>query len=110
MKSSRRRKRAPFGLPKDIVLVATPRGWRHSLVTSDGGFVCGHLPDLPAEADAELAKARATGMVRELGHGFHGAVLDVAWEEAGAPDSWVGRIHHLPGPQPDEADHRRAGG
>ncbi|MFJ5228415.1 hypothetical protein ACIQBJ_00830 [Kitasatospora sp. NPDC088391] len=90
-------------MPKDIVLLATPPGWRHSLVTSDGGFVCGHLPGIPVE-DAERAKERAAAMLSELGREFHGAVFEVVWEESTSPDSWTGHIHHSFEPQPAEAD------
>ncbi|MFD4909982.1 hypothetical protein [Kitasatospora purpeofusca] len=100
MKRDRGRERAPFGIPKDIVVLATRGGWRHSIVTSDGEFVCGHLPDVSAGAGAEQAKERAGDLVRELGREIHGVALDVAWEEAGSPDSWTGHVRPVPEPHP----------
>ncbi|MER7702477.1 hypothetical protein ABTX81_06225 [Kitasatospora sp. NPDC097605] len=108
MKRDKGRKRAPFGTPKDIILLATPHGWRHSLITSDGGFVCGHLPDVPVE-DAEQAKERAAAMLSERGREFHGTVFEVVWEESTSPGSWTGHIHQCLEAQPAEADHLGAG-
>ncbi|MGW8981570.1 hypothetical protein ACWGQ9_02800 [Streptomyces parvus] len=42
-----KKRRAPFGMPKGIVLLATPECWRHSVLTEEGGTLCGRLTGLP---------------------------------------------------------------
>ncbi len=44
-------------MPKGVVLLATPEGWRHSVLTADGGTVCGRLAGVPAGADPAEARA-----------------------------------------------------
>ncbi|GAA3081483.1 hypothetical protein GCM10020000_79230 [Streptomyces olivoverticillatus] len=96
MKTDRGRKRIPFGLPKDIVLLPTPSGWRHSISTVDGGLVCGRLRELPADADAEQAMSVAAAMLMQLGREFHATALDVTWEPTQQSGSWCGRIRPSP--------------
>jgi len=110
MGSDRGQQRVPFGVPKDIVLLATPNGWRHSIRTEDGALVCGRLRDVPVGADTEQAKEGAAAMLRELGREFHGTVLEVAWGAAGPSGSWSGRIRQHPEPQHEETPHLTAGG
>ncbi|MFF9120499.1 hypothetical protein ACF09Y_33860 [Streptomyces massasporeus] len=45
-----KKRRPPFGMPKGIVLLTTPEGWRHSVLTVEGGMLCGRLADVPVNA------------------------------------------------------------
>lgn len=103
MGRDRGQKRIPFGLPKDIVLLATPSGWRHSITATDGALFCGRLSRVPVEADAEQAKDGAAAMLLELGREFHGTALEVMWEPTQLPGSLSGRIQQRPEPHAGEA-------
>ena len=70
-------RRPPFDLPKGIVLLATPEGWRHSVFTVDGGMHCGHLPGVPVNAGPAEARAGAAAMVVGLAHDVGELVLHV---------------------------------
>ncbi|MGQ4477813.1 hypothetical protein [Streptomyces sp. SAS_276] len=63
-------------MPKGIVPFATAEGWRHRVLTVDGGMHCGRLTDLPVNADPAEARAAAADMVIGLAHDFY--------------DTWVG--------------------
>ncbi|WP_157880393.1 hypothetical protein [Streptomyces katrae] len=89
-------KRGPYGIPKDIVLLATPSGWRHSTTTVDGTLICGRLTRVPITATAEQAKEAAAALLVELGREFHRTALEVTWEPDQVPGSCSGRIHPSP--------------
>jgi hypothetical protein len=72
------------GMPRDIALLRTPQGWRHSLTTVDGALVCGRLTDVPADADPAVARAAATAVLTALCQDFHGTAIDVTWEPPGS--------------------------
>ncbi|MFJ6761065.1 hypothetical protein [Streptomyces sp. NPDC091273] len=59
-----KQKRPAWGIPKGIVLLATPEGWRHSVLTMEGGMLCGRL-DVPINTDPHDARAVAARMVTE---------------------------------------------
>ncbi|MFB7664889.1 hypothetical protein ACFC1R_13200 [Kitasatospora sp. NPDC056138] len=103
------RRRVPFGPPREIVLLATPGGWRHSVTTTDGALVCGRVPQVAVDADAEQAKDAAAAMIMGLGHEFHGIVLEVSWEPGRSAGSWNGRVRQGPGPCPTEPGPPDAG-
>ncbi|MER5728344.1 hypothetical protein ABT084_08280 [Streptomyces sp. NPDC002138] len=90
-------------MPKDIVLLATPSGWRHSTTTVDGTIICG-MTRVPVTATAEQAKEGAAAMLRELGREFHGTALEVTWEPDRVPGSCIGHIQPRP-----ESEHKEAG-
>lgn len=71
-----KRKWPPFGVPKGIVLLATPDGWRHSVLTLEGGMLCGRLA-VPVDTDPHDARAAAAAMVAGLARDFHGADVEV---------------------------------
>ncbi|MFB9388469.1 hypothetical protein ACFPM3_05855 [Streptomyces coeruleoprunus] len=77
-------------MPKAIVLCATPRGWRHSVLTVEGGMVCGGLSDVPPDAGPEEARAAAAAMLVGLARGFHGVGVDVTWDPPKKPGSGPG--------------------
>ncbi|MGW5355754.1 hypothetical protein ACWERV_35215 [Streptomyces sp. NPDC004031] len=96
--AGKKRERPPFGMPRHIVLLATPQGWRHSLTTTDGALVCGGLNDLPADAGPAEARRAATDMLTGLCREFHGTGIDVTWTP---PDRLTGRVVPQPAPPAD---------
>lgn len=87
-----KKRRSPIGMPKDIILLATPEGWRHSVLTEDGGMHCGRLTDVPVNADPAEAQAAAAAMVVGLAHDFHEARVDVTWDPPREPGSWTAQV------------------
>ncbi|MGW7244471.1 hypothetical protein [Streptomyces sp. NPDC054804] len=79
-------------MPKSIVLLSTPKGWRHSVLTVDGGIHCGHLTNLQVNADPAEARAAAAAMVVGLAHDFHEARVDVTWDPPREPGSWTAQV------------------
>ncbi|MET7639883.1 hypothetical protein [Streptomyces sp. NPDC005438] len=69
--------------------MATPEGWRHSVVTEDGARLCGRLPG--ERADAEAAREAATSRLVEIAREFHGIEVEVTWEHT-EPGTWTGRV------------------
>ncbi|MEU8964277.1 hypothetical protein AB0C89_21590 [Streptomyces sp. NPDC048491] len=86
------KRRPPFGMPEGIVLLAAPEGWRHSVLTVDGGMHCGRLTDVPINAGPAGARAAAAAMVVGLARDFHKARVDVIWDPPQEPGSWTGQI------------------
>ncbi|WP_330294570.1 hypothetical protein [Streptomyces sp. NBC_00503] len=91
----KKKQRPPFGLPKGIVLLATPEGWRYSVLTVEGGMLCGRLS--PELLDPETALTAATTLVVELARDFHGAAVQVYWDPRVEPWTWTGQITPVPG-------------
>ncbi|WP_328929602.1 hypothetical protein OG429_36870 [Streptomyces sp. NBC_00190] len=83
-------KRPPFGMPKGIVLLATPDGWRHSVLTVEDGMLCGRLSD--ELLDPEAALAAATTMLKELARDFHDSAVEVTWDPRQEPWTWTGHV------------------
>ncbi|MGW1995227.1 hypothetical protein [Embleya sp. NPDC001921] len=79
------------GVPKGIVLLATPDGWRTSVLTGEGGMICGRLR-VPGDTDPRDARAAAAVMVAELARDFHGVEVEVTWDPPREPSSWTARI------------------
>lgn len=72
--------------------MATPEGWRHSVLTEEGGMLCGRLADLAANADPAEAQAAMVAMVVGLAHDFHEADADVIWDPPEEPGSWTAQV------------------
>lgn len=85
-------RRPPFGMPRSIVLLATPEGWRHSVLTREGGMFCGRLTDVPAYIDPAEARAAVAAMVVGLARVFHEADIDVTWDPPQEPGSWTAQV------------------
>ncbi|OQR59696.1 hypothetical protein B6E66_33990 [Streptomyces maremycinicus] len=79
-------------MPKGIVLLATPEGWRHSVLTVEGGMLCGRLADVPVDAGPAEARAAATAMVVGLARDFHEVRVDVTWDPPQEPESWTAQV------------------
>ncbi|WP_299534754.1 hypothetical protein [uncultured Streptomyces sp.] len=88
----------PFGMPKGIVLLSTPAGWRHSVLAVDGGMLCGHLAGLSANADPTEAQAAAAAMVAGLARDFHEARVDVIWDPPREPGNWTAQVTRAASP------------
>ncbi|MFE5796700.1 hypothetical protein ACFQ8C_29560 [Streptomyces sp. NPDC056503] len=91
MARRKKEKRPAWGIPKGIVLLATPEGWRTSVLTLEGGMLCGHL-DVPIDTDPHDARAAAAVMVTELARDFHDTVVEVSWDPPREPWSWTARV------------------
>lgn len=77
---------------KGIVVLATPDGWRHSVLTLDGGMFCGRLAEVPVDAGPAEARAAAVAMVVGLACDVHGVRVDVTWDPSREPGSWTGQV------------------
>ncbi|AYG85068.1 hypothetical protein DWB77_07284 [Streptomyces hundungensis] len=99
-RDDKRRSPSPFGVPSGIVLFATPEGWRHTLLTEEGGMHCGRLANVPFNADPAEARAAAAAMVVALAYDFHNLRVDVTWEPEPLrePESWTAQVTALSTP------------
>ncbi|MGK5641395.1 hypothetical protein ACSNOK_24205 [Streptomyces sp. URMC 126] len=88
-----------IGMPKGIVLLATPDGWRYRVLAEGGGAFCGCLPDAPADAGPREARAAAAAMVRELARQVRRTDVDVVLDPPREPGSRTGRV--VPAPADD---------
>ncbi|WP_129593415.1 hypothetical protein [Streptomyces sp. C] len=86
-----KKSRPAWGMPKGIVLLVTPEGWRHSVLTVEGGMLCGRL-NVPVGTDPHDARAASARMVTELGRDFHGADVEVSWEPPQEPGAWTAQV------------------
>ncbi|MFJ6099631.1 hypothetical protein ACIQHY_01280 [Streptomyces sp. NPDC092359] len=91
MRRKRERKRPDWGVPKGIVLLATPEGWRITVLTVEGGMLCGRL-DVPVSTDPQDARAAAGAMVKDLARDSHGTEVEVNWDPPVEPWSWTARV------------------
>ncbi|AJF63237.1 hypothetical protein SVTN_00505 [Streptomyces vietnamensis] len=97
-----KKKRPPFGLPKRIVLLATPEGWRHSILTVDGGMVCGRLSN--ELLDPEVALDAAATLLKECARDFHDNLVEVTWDPRQEPWTWTGEVIPVSGDEAVSAD------
>ncbi|NNN32178.1 hypothetical protein HLK59_17780 [Streptomyces sp. S3(2020)] len=79
-------------MPTGIVLIATPDGWRHSVLTREGGMLCGQLADVPLDVGPAEARAAAAAMVAGLAHDFHDVRIDVTWDLPREAGSWTAQV------------------
>ncbi|MFD7461065.1 MULTISPECIES: hypothetical protein [unclassified Streptomyces] len=94
-----KKNRPSWGIPQGIVLLATPEGWRTSVLTMEGGMLCRRL-DVPNHTDPEDAQAAAAAMVAELARDFHGTNVEVNWEPTQEPWSWTAQVTLAAGSEP----------
>ncbi|MFD5199292.1 hypothetical protein ACFWM7_03800 [Streptomyces sp. NPDC058375] len=87
-----KKRQAPFGMPKGVALLATPEGWRHSVLTEGGGTLCGRLTGLPPDTDPAEARAAVTAIVVGLAHDVNEADVDVFWDQPREPAFWTARV------------------
>ncbi|WP_406396511.1 hypothetical protein [Streptomyces sp. NBC_00887] len=80
-----------WGVPKGIVLLATPEGWRTSILTREGGMLCGRL-EVPINMDPQDARAAVALMVTGLARDFHDTAVEVSWDPPREPWSWTAQV------------------
>ncbi|MFE7603256.1 hypothetical protein [Streptomyces sp. NPDC057494] len=85
-----KKKRPAWGIPKGIFLLATPAGWRTSVLTESGNL-CGRL-DVPITTDPQDARAAAAVMVTELARDFHDTDVEVSWDPPQEPWTWTAQV------------------
>ncbi|MFE5549665.1 hypothetical protein ACFQ71_38510 [Streptomyces sp. NPDC056534] len=85
-----KKKRPAWGVPKGIVLSATPEGWRTSVLT-ESGTLCGRL-NVPINTDPQDARVAAAVMVTELARDFHDTDVKVSWDTPQEPWSWTAQV------------------
>ncbi|MGW4088390.1 hypothetical protein [Nocardia sp. NPDC004750] len=68
-----------YPMPASIVLIATPEGWRHSVLDTWGGMLCGRLAQIAADASPERARAAAVAMLRDVAREYHDTEIEVVW-------------------------------
>lgn len=94
-----KKKRPTWGIPKGIVLLATPEGWRFTIQPTEGGMLCGRL-DIPINTDPQDARAAAAVMVVELARDFHDTDVEVTWDPPPEPWSWTAQVALVTGNEP----------
>ncbi|WP_067463773.1 hypothetical protein [Nocardia amamiensis] len=87
-----REENSRYPMPASIVLVATQDGWRHSILTTQGGMLCGRLARVAADATPERARAAAVTMLRAVAREFHDTGIEVTWKRAECTNSWTGQV------------------
>lgn len=97
-----KKKRPDRGTPKGIFLIATPEGWRTSVLTESGNL-CGRL-DMPINPDPQDARAAAAVRVKELARDFHDTEVEVSWEPPREPWSWTAHVTLAAGSEPPSPD------
>ncbi|MFI5985182.1 hypothetical protein ACIBEA_30495 [Streptomyces sp. NPDC051555] len=88
---SAKKKRPTWGIPKGIVLLATPEGWRFMIQPVEGGMLCGRL-DIPIDTAPQDARAAAAVMVMELARDVHDTAVEVTWDPPPEPWSWIAQV------------------
>ncbi|MET9539964.1 hypothetical protein ABZY16_21025 [Streptomyces sp. NPDC006553] len=98
-----KKQKPPFALPEGLILLSTPGGWRRSLITVNGGIVCGgSLPGVPADADPREARAAAVLDVQDLARTVHRTEVDVVWEPVHDNGSRSAQVRVIAGEDPSE--------
>ncbi|MFG3345996.1 hypothetical protein ACGF1Z_13150 [Streptomyces sp. NPDC048018] len=97
-----KREQPAWGVPTGILLLATPEGWRTSVLTGRGNL-CGRL-DVPIDTDPHDARAAAARRVRELARLFHGVDVEVRWDQPQEPWSWTAQVTLAPVDEPPDAE------
>ncbi|MER5891186.1 hypothetical protein ABT160_45890, partial [Streptomyces sp. NPDC001941] len=88
---------------KGIVLLATPQGWRYSVLTVEGGMLCGRL-DVPDTTEPGDAQAAATRVVTEIARTLHDSDVELLWNPAQDPGSWTAHVTLVTATEPAPVD------
>ncbi|MET9622276.1 hypothetical protein ABZZ37_16105 [Streptomyces sp. NPDC006464] len=96
------KKRPPFGIPREIILLAGRRDvWPYTFVADDSSGACGKVA-MPSDTAVEEVQVALFAPLADLTRTVHGVDLEVAWSCL-TPDSWVGRIRHVAVTEPAQA-------
>ncbi len=93
-----KKKRPPFGIPKEIILLTGQDVWPYTFIADDSGGGCGKVP-MPADAAPEEVQTAIFTHLADLTRIFHGVEIDVEWSSL-TPDSWVGHIRRVTAEEP----------
>ncbi|WP_237292428.1 MULTISPECIES: hypothetical protein [Streptomyces] len=89
---------APFGIPKEIILLTGQDVWPYTFIADDSGGGCGKVP-VPADAASEEVQTAIFTHLADLTRIFRGVEIDVEWSSL-TPDSWVGHIRRVTAEEP----------
>ncbi|MFZ3500345.1 hypothetical protein ACODT5_45240 [Streptomyces sp. 5.8] len=89
----RTKKKPPFGIPREIILLTGRDEWPYTFIADDAGGGCGKIP-MPADAALEDVQAAVVTSLADLTRTFHSVEIDIAWSPL-TPNSWVGRISSI---------------
>ncbi|MFF6776944.1 hypothetical protein ACFY8W_25815 [Streptomyces sp. NPDC012637] len=90
--------RAPFGIPKEIILLTRQDVWPYTFIADDSGGGCGKVP-MPPDAPPEEVQTAIFTQLADLTRIFHDVEIDVEWSSL-TPDSWVGHIRRVSAEEP----------
>lgn len=88
-----KKKRPPFGIPKEIILLTGQDVWPYTFIADDAGRGCGKVP-VPADATLEEVQTAIFTQLADLTRIFHGVEIEVEWSSL-TSDSWVGHIRRV---------------
>ncbi|QES10973.1 hypothetical protein DEJ44_35325 [Streptomyces venezuelae] len=88
-----KKKRPPFGIPKEIILLTGRDVWPYTFIADDSGGGCGKVP-VPADATLEEVQTAIFTPLADLTRIFHGVEIEVEWSSL-TSDSWVGHIRRV---------------
>ncbi|MFJ4859283.1 hypothetical protein [Streptomyces sp. NPDC088748] len=89
---------APFGIPKEIILLTGQDVWPYTFIADDSGGGCGKVP-MPADAAPEEVQTAIFTHLADLTRIFYGVEIDVEWSSL-TPDSWGGHIRRVTAEEP----------
>ncbi|MFD0125389.1 hypothetical protein [Streptomyces virginiae] len=87
-----KKQRPPFGIPREIVLLAGRDDvWPYTFVADGaGGGGCGKVA-MPGDAAVEDVQAAVFAPLADLARTLHGVEIGVTWSVL-TPDAWVGHV------------------
>ncbi|MFF5933180.1 hypothetical protein [Streptomyces sp. NPDC012508] len=89
-----KKKRPPFGIPREITLLGGQDVWPYTFIAEDSSGGCGKVA-MPSDAAVEDVQAAVCALLADLTRSLHGVDIDVAWSSQ-TSESWVGRIRQVP--------------
>ncbi|MCX4719137.1 hypothetical protein OG818_25680 [Streptomyces virginiae] len=86
-----KKQRPPFGIPREIVLLAGRDDvWPYTFVADGAGGGCGKVA-MPGDAAVEDVQAAVFAPLADLARTLHGVEIGVTWSVL-TPDAWVGHV------------------
>ncbi|MET9930345.1 MULTISPECIES: hypothetical protein [unclassified Streptomyces] len=97
-RSKTKKKRPPFGIPKEIILLTGQDLWPYTFIADNSGGGCGKL-QMPTDTTPEEVQMAVFTQLADLTRIFHGVEIGVDWCSL-TPNSWVGHIRHVIAQEP----------
>lgn len=94
----RTKKKPPFGIPTEIILLTGRGEWPYTFVADGASGGCGKI-SMPTDTALADVQAAAFRPLADLTRTFHGVELDIEWSDL-TSGSWVGRISSTAPPEP----------